>query len=84
VDGDTVHDIYTFNQVLDFIEHDGLDIERNTEQMYRFHYISVHHCPLRMSDRFYNGSTYALLVSWESGETMYEPLDIIAKDNTMS
>jgi hypothetical protein len=84
VDGDTADDIYTYNQVLDFIERDNLDIESDTEQMYRFRRISAHQGPLCTSNRDYNGSTYNILVEWESGETMYEPLDIIAKDDPIS
>lgn len=84
VDGDTADAIYTYNQVLDFIERDSLDIESNREQMYRFHCIRSHQGTLRTSDRDYNGSTYNVLVDWESGDTMYEHLDIIDKDDPMS
>jgi hypothetical protein len=81
VDGDTANDIYTYNQVLDFIERDNLDIESDMGQMYCFRRNSAHQGPLRTSDRDYNGSTYNILVEWESGETTYEPLDIIANDD---
>jgi hypothetical protein len=56
VDGDTVDGIYTYNQILDFIERDKLDIDNDTEQLYRFHRISAHQGPLRSSDRDYKGS----------------------------
>jgi hypothetical protein len=83
LDGNIADDINTYNQVLDFIEHDSLDIESKTEQMYRFRCISTHQGPLRTSNTDYNGSTYNALVDWESGETIYEPLDVIAKDDPM-
>jgi hypothetical protein len=84
VDGGTADDIYINNQIHDFIERDSLDIESDTEKMYRFRCISAHQCPLRTPDRDYNGSICNVLVEWESGETTYEPLDIIAKDYPMS
>jgi hypothetical protein len=84
VDGDTLDDIYTYNQILDFIERDNLDIDNDTEQLYRFRLISAHQGSPRTSDRDYEGSTYNVLVEWESGETTYEPLDIIAKDNPVT
>jgi hypothetical protein len=62
----------------------NLDIESDTEQMYCFRRISAHQGPLRTSDRDYIGSTYNILVEWESEETTYEPLDIIAKDDPVS
>jgi hypothetical protein len=76
--------IYTYYQIPDFIEPDSLDIESNTEQVYRFLCISAHQGSLRTSDRYHNGSTYNVLAEWESGETTYEPLDYIAKDSPMS
>jgi hypothetical protein len=57
VDGDTSDEIYTYNQVLDFIEQDNLDTDSDTEQLYRFWRINVHQGPLRMSDADYKGST---------------------------
>jgi hypothetical protein len=84
VDGDTADDIYTYNQILDFIDRDSLDIASDTEQMYRFRFISAHQAPLRTSGRDYNESTYNVLVEWEIGETTYMPLDDITKDDPMS
>jgi hypothetical protein len=84
VDGDTADDIYTYNQVMDFIERDNLDWESDTEQLYRFRRITAHQGPLRTSDKDYKGSTYNVLVEWESGETTYEPLDMIGKDDPVT
>jgi hypothetical protein len=74
----------TYNQILDFIEQDNLDIDSDTEQLYRYRRISAHQGPLRTSDRDYKGSTHNVLSEWESGETTYEPLDLIAKDNPVT
>jgi hypothetical protein len=50
VDGDTADDIYTYNQVMDFIERDNFDLEINTEQLYQFCCITAHQGPLCASD----------------------------------
>jgi hypothetical protein len=36
VEGDTADEIYTYNQVLDLIERDNLDMDSDMEQLYRF------------------------------------------------
>jgi hypothetical protein len=84
VDGNTADEIYTYNQVLDFIEHDNLDMDSDTEHLYRFRRITGHKGPLRTSDADYKGSTYNVLVEWESGEITYEPLDMIGKDDPVT
>jgi Reverse transcriptase (RNA-dependent DNA polymerase) len=84
IDGDTADEIISYNQILDYIERDNLDVENDTEQLYRFRRISAHQGPLRTSDKDYKGSTYNVLVEWESGEVTYEPLDMIAKDDPVT
>jgi hypothetical protein len=80
LDGDTVDEIYTYNQILDLFERDNLDSDYDTEQLYRFLQISAHQGPLQTSDRDYKGSTYNVLVEWESGETTYEDVELNTKD----
>jgi hypothetical protein len=84
VDGDTADEIYTYNQVLDLIERDNLDMDSDTEQLYCFRHINGHQGPLRTSDDDYKGSTYNVLVEWESGEITYKPLDMIGKDDPVT
>jgi hypothetical protein len=84
VDGDTADEVYTNNQVLDFTERNNLDMDSETEQLYRFRRINGHQGPLRTSDTDCKGSTYNVLVEWASGEITYEPLDIIGKDDLVT
>jgi hypothetical protein len=84
MDGDTADDIYTYNQDMDFIERDNFDWESDTEHLYRFWHITAHQGPLRTSDKDYKGSPYNVLVEWESGETTYEPIDMIGKDDPVT
>ena len=84
IDGETADEIISYNQILDHIERDSLDQENDTEQLYRFQKISAHQGPLLPTDKDYKGSSYNVLVEWESGEVTYEPLDLIAKDNPVT
>jgi hypothetical protein len=84
VDGGTADEIFTYNEVLDHIERDDNDAQNDTEQFYKFRRISAHQGPLHTSDKEYKGSTYNVLVEWETGETTYEPLDLIAKDDPVT
>ena len=84
VPNSTVDEIYTYNEILDHIEKDNKDIESDTEQLYKFRRIAAHQGPLRTTDKDYKGSTYNVLVEWESGESTYEPLDLIAGDDPVT
>jgi Reverse transcriptase (RNA-dependent DNA polymerase) len=84
VPNSTVDEIFTYNEILDRIEKDNADIENDTEQLYKFRRIAAHQGPLRTSDKDYKGSTYNVLVEWETGESTYEPLDLIASDDPVS
>ena len=52
--------------------------------MYKFCRITAHQGPLHSSDKDYKGSAFNVLVEWESGETTYEPLDLIASDDPVT
>jgi hypothetical protein len=54
--GDTADEIYTYNQVHDFIERNNLDMDKDMEKLYRFRRISGHQVPLCTSDTDYKGS----------------------------
>jgi hypothetical protein len=84
VPNSTVDEMYTYNEILDFIERDKNDIENDTEQLYKFRRITAHQCPLRTLDKNYKGSRYNVLVERETGETTYDPLDFIASDDPVT
>jgi hypothetical protein len=74
--------IMSYNQILEFIQHDQQGQEDNTA--YRFRAITAHQGPLTHLDHHYKGSKYNVLVEWETGETTYEPLSIIAEDDPIT
>jgi hypothetical protein len=84
VPNSSVDEIFTYNEILDHIENDINDIDNDTEQLYKFRCISAHQGPLRTCDKVCKGSRYSVLVEWETGETTYEPLDLIASDDPIT
>jgi hypothetical protein len=84
VPNSTVDEIFTYNDILDHIEKYKNDIDSDTEQLYKFRRITAHQGPLGTSNKDCKGSKYNDLVEWETGETTYEPLDLIAKDDPVT
>jgi hypothetical protein len=84
VPNSNVDEIFTYNEILDHIEKDNSDIESDTEQLFKFRRIAAHQGPFRPSDKDWKGSSYNMLVEWETGETTYEPLKAIAADDTVT
>jgi hypothetical protein len=81
VPNSTVDEIFTYNEILDHIEKDNNDLESDTKQLFKFRRIAAHQGPLRSSDKDWKGSSYNVLVEWETGETTYEPLNTITADD---
>ena len=44
----------------------------------------MHQVPLQSSDKDYKGSSFNVLLEWETGKTTYEPLDLIARDDPVT
>jgi hypothetical protein len=80
----TVDELLTYNDILDHIKKDNNDIDNDIEQRYKFRCITAHQGPLWTSGKDYKGSTYNILVEWETGETTYELLDLIAQDDPVT
>ena len=79
-----VEELISYNQLLQHLEnaqdHDmGMD-----QELYRFRAIIGHQGPLLASDPDWKGSKYNVQVEWETGETTFEPLSIIATDDPVT
>ena len=65
-------------------------IVKNEEQdadqamVWKFKCIAGHQGPLKNGDPGYNGSKFNVLVEWVTGESTYEPLDVIAADDPVT
>ena len=80
IDGDQLDDLISSNQLMEYLE-DKTDTGPLEDGLYRFKCIKDHKGPYTSSDPEYNGSSYNLLIEWETGEQTWEPLsNIIASD----
>ena len=72
-------EIVAYNELLDYIENDD-----GTDDLWQFKAILDHSGPLKSSDDNYKGSQWNVKVNWENGETTWEPLRLISKDDPTS
>ena len=72
-------EVVTLHQLLDKLESDLTE-----EGIWKFKRIAGHQGPLRPNHPSYKGSSYNVLVEWETGETTYEPLNMMAADDPVS
>ena len=80
IDGDQLDDLISYNQLMEYLE-DKTDTGPLEDGLYSFKCIKDHKGPYTSSDPEYNGSSYNLLIEWETGEQTWEPLsNIIASD----
>ena len=80
IDEDQLDDLISYKQLMEYLE-DKTDTGPLEDGLYRFKCIKDHKGPYTSSDPEYNGSSYNLLIEWETGEQTWEPLsNIIASD----
>ena len=76
-------EVLTYNEILEYI---AKNEEQGDDQaiVWKFKRIAGHQGPLKKGDPGYNGSKFNVLVEWETGESTYEPLDVIAADDPVT
>ena len=74
IDGDQLDDLISYNQLMEYLE-DKTDTGTLEDGIYRFKCIEDHKGPYTPSDPEYNGSSYSLLIEWETGEQTWETKD---------
>ena len=79
VNDNDYEEIVAYNDIINHIEKDDLNSDE-----WKFKDIIGHQGPLSKGDKNYKGSRFNVLVSWETGESTYEPLHIIAVDDPVS
>jgi hypothetical protein len=84
VPNSTVDEIFTYNEILDHIEKDNIDIESDTEQLTSFIALLHIKVPFVHHVRITKVSMYNVSVEWETGQTTFEPLEMIATDDTVT
>ena len=83
VNDDMYEEILTYNEILEYILKSE---EQDADQaiMWKFKHIAGHQGPLKKGNPGYNESKFNVLLEWETGESMYEPLDVIAADDPVT
>ena len=76
---DEYEDILAYNDIVNHIERDYED-----STLWKLRHITAHEGPLQKSHPHYKGSTYNVMVEWETGEITSEPLSIIAADDPVT
>ena len=46
--------------------------------------VTAHQGPLTKEDPHYKGSSYNVMIEWDTGETSYEPLSLIIQDDPIT
>ena len=72
-------DIVTYIDIINHIER-----KEDEDTGWKFSSITDHQGPLSKGDKDYKGSRFNVLVNWDSGESTYEPLDLIGKDDPIT
>ena len=72
IDGD--QHLISYNQLMEYLE-DKTDTDTLEDGFYRFKCIKDQKGPYTPSDPEYNGSSYNLLIEWETGEQTWETKD---------
>ena len=76
---ETLEEILSYNEILD-----KLESEDGEDSIWKFKSLDAHQGPLKPGDPSYKGSRWNVRVRWESGETTYKPLSVIAKTDPVT
>ena len=79
VDDGRYEEIVSYNDIINHLENDQTD-----HGVWKFKSITAHQGPLSAGDKSYKGSRWNVLVNWETGESTYEPLNLIAADDPVT
>ena len=77
-----VEQVITYNQLLDYLEKDESQLMEDA--YWSFKDIIAHQGPLTKEDPHYKGSSYNVMIEWDTGETTYEPLSLIIQDDSIT
>ena len=83
INKDQAEEIMSYSQLMDYIQK-GTDAEEDPDSLFKFRDIVAHQGPLESTDPNHKGSKYNVMVEWESGEVIYEPLAHISKDDPIT
>ena len=77
-----VEQVITYNQLLDYLEKDESQLMEDA--YWSFKDIIAHQGPLTKEDPHYKGSSYNVMIKWDTGQTSYESLSLIIQDDPIT
>ena len=80
IERDQLDDHISYNQLMENLE-ENFDTGQHGDGLYKFKSIKDHRGPYTSTDPEYFGSSYNLLIEWETGEMTWEPLSNIIADD---
>ena len=83
IDGEQLDDLISGNKLMEYLE-DNFDTRQHEHGLYKFKFIKDHRGPYTSTDPEYFGSSYNLLIEWETGEMTWESLSNIIADDPYS
>ena len=74
--------VITYIRLLDYLEKDESQLMEDA--YWPFKDIIAHQGPLTKEDPHYKGSSYNVMIEWDTGETKYEPSSLIIQDDPIT
>ena len=69
---------------MDHLEAAANDDNEISDDLFKFRALIGHQGPLKPTDPNWKGCKYNVLVDWETGEKTYEPLSVLAADDSVT
>ena len=79
-----VEELITYNQLLDHLEQADEQDKSMDQELYRFRATIGHEGPLKATNPNWKGSKWNVQIEWETGESTFEPLSVIAADDPIT
>ena len=84
IDNGKAEEIIYFSHLVDHQEAAANEENEINDDLYKFRALNGHQGPLKATDPNWKGCKYNVLVEWETGDTTYEPLSVLAADDPVT
>ena len=79
-----MEEIISYNLLVDHLEAAANDDNEISDDLFKVRALIGHQGPLKPTDPNWKGCKYDVLVDWETGEKIYEPLSVLAADDPVT
>jgi len=74
-----------YNEIINFVKREYTrDLDKSGDLTWKLKRISAHQRPLLLTNPAYKGYKYNMMIEWEDGSTMSEPLTVFAADDPIA